>query len=232
MNAGGERASRGRAAADTAAVLFDLDGTLADTAPDLAHALNTVRAERGLAPLPFARIRPVVSHGATALIRLGFALTPEDEDFEPLRQRLLAVYQDQLTCRTRLFPGMAELLAELERRNVPWGVVTNKPARLTEPLLAGLGLAQRAACIVSGDSTPERKPHPAPLLHACRLLDRAERHCLYVGDAQRDIEAGRRAGMKTLVALFGYLDADDDPAAWQADGLIHHPREVLRWLAA
>ncbi len=213
-----------------AAVLFDLDGTLADTAPDLAHALNRVRREEGLPPLPLQHIRPAVSHGATALIRLGFGLSPEAAAFEPLRQRLLAIYAGQLARHTRLFPGMADLLETLEARAIPWGVVTNKPARFTEPLLAALGLAHRAACIVSGDSTDRRKPHPDPLLHACRLLDRNSRQCLYVGDAQRDIEAGRRAGMKTLVALFGYLDGEDDPGAWQADGLIRHPAEILPWL--
>ncbi|HHH36597.1 MAG TPA: HAD family hydrolase [Gammaproteobacteria bacterium] len=212
------------------AVLFDLDGTLADTAPDLAHALNAVRAEQDLSPLPFEAIRPRVSHGATALIRLGFGLSPGDRDFEPLRQRLLAIYRDQLTRHTRLFPGMAGLLDELEGRAIPWGVVTNKPAWLTEPLLAGLGLAERAACIVSGDSTARRKPDPEPMLHASRLLERSPSACLYVGDARRDIEAGRRAGMRTLVALFGYLDADDRPADWQADGLVHHPAEILSWV--
>ena len=212
------------------AVLFDLDGTLADTAPDLAHALNAVRAEQGLPALPFEEIRPRVSHGATALIGLGFGLAPEDPDFEPLRQRLLAIYRDQLTLHTRLFPGMAELLDDLEGRAIPWGVVTNKPAWLTEPLLAGLGLAERTACIVSGDSTARRKPHPEPMLHASRLLGRAAPACLYVGDARRDIEAGRRAGMRTLVALFGYLDAEDRPADWQADGLVRHPAEILSWV--
>jgi len=221
-----------RSAHPIKAVLFDLDGTLADTAPDLAHALNEVRREQGLAPLPFADIRPSVSHGATALIRLGFGLAPEEAAFEPLRQRLLEIYREQLTLHTRLFPGMAELLEALEARGLPWGVVTNKPAWLTEPLLAGLGLAARTGCIVSGDSTAKRKPHPEPMLRACRLLGMDQAHCLYVGDAQRDIEAGRRAGMKTLVALFGYLDDDDRPQDWQADGLIRHPAEILHWLAA
>ena len=219
-------------AAPISAVLFDLDGTLADTAPDLAHALNSVRREQGLPPLPFAEIRPLVSHGATALIHKGFGLAPQDASFEPLRQRLLTIYREHLTLHTRLFPGMAELLNTLETRGLPWGVVTNKPAWLTEPLLAGLDLARRAACIISGDSTAERKPHPAPMLHACHLLKVAQSRCLYVGDARRDIEAGRRAGMKTLVALFGYLDTHDRPEEWQADGLIHHPAEILHWVDA
>ncbi|MFQ5488904.1 MAG: phosphoglycolate phosphatase [Gammaproteobacteria bacterium] len=212
------------------AVLFDLDGTLADTAPDLAHALNEVRREQGLAPLPFENIRPAVSHGATALIRVGFDLAPEEAAFEPLHQRLLEIYREQLTLHTRLFPGMAELLEALEARGLCWGVVTNKPSWLTEPLLTGLGLATRAGCIVSGDSTANRKPHPEPMLHACRLLGMDKAQCLYVGDAPRDIEAGRRAGMKTLVALFGYLDDNDRPHVWQADGLIRHPAEILDWV--
>ncbi len=213
-------------------MLFDLDGTLADTAPDLAHALNGVRREQGLAALPFEDIRPVVSHGATALIRLGFELAPEEAAFEALHQRLLEIYHEQLTRHTRLFPGMAEVLEVLEARGLSWGVVTNKPAWLTEPLLAGLGLSKRAGCIVSGDSTANRKPHPEPMLQACRLLGMEQAYnCLYVGDAQRDIEAGRRAGMKTLVALFGYLEHDDRPQDWQADGLIQHPAEILHWVA-
>lgn len=213
-------------------VLFDLDGTLADTALDLADALNTLRAEHGEAPLPFDTVRPAASHGAGALIRLGFGIEDDDRTFEALRVRFVEIYSGSLTRRTRLFPGMAELLAALEARGLKWGVVTNKPARLTEPLMAGLGLHRRAACIVSGDSTRNRKPHPAPLLRAARLAGLPAGDCLYVGDAQRDIDAGRRAGMLTLVALFGYLSAGDRPHEWQADGAVQHPREILDWLDA
>lgn len=213
-------------------VLFDLDGTLADTAPDLAFALNTVLVEQGRAALPFAHVRPVVSHGAAALIRLGFGLGPEDEGFAPLRTRLLEIYRTNLAQETRLFPGMTELLLVLERLGMKWGVVTNKPAWLTEPLLHALGVAQRTCCIVSGDTTRQRKPHPEPMLHACAVSGSLPEQCIYVGDAQRDVEAGRQAGMKTLVALFGYLDASDLPAEWGADGMVEHPLEILNWMEA
>lgn len=213
-------------------VLFDLDGTLADTAPDLAFALNHLLEEQGREPLPFETIRPVVSHGGIALIKLGFRMTPETPGFAPLRERLLDIYRGNLTRGTRLFPGMDELLRELEESGRQWGVVTNKPAWLTEPLLEELGIAHRAAAVVSGDTLPERKPHPAPLLLACRRADCGPEECLYVGDAERDIEAGRNASMRTLVALFGYLGEDDRPESWGADGMVSHPGEISSWLEA
>ena len=213
-------------------VLFDLDGTLADTAPDLAYALNRVLEEQGRATLPFEAIRPVVSHGGLALTRLGFGIEPEHPDFAPLRQRLLDIYHDNLARKTRLFPGMAELLDSIEQAGMNWGVVTNKPAWLTDPLLAALGLSERAACIVSGDTCANRKPHPEPILHACHLADSLAHQCLYVGDAQRDIEAGRRAGMPTLVALFGYIGADDRPREWNADALSETPQSIWEWIVA
>lgn len=213
-------------------LLFDLDGTLVDTAPDLAATLNTLRAEHGLAPLDFDLIRPHVSHGARAMVRVGFGIGEEDARFSALRERFLALYRDRLMVHSRLFAGMEELLAAVESRGVKWGIVTNKPAWLTEPLAAGLGLAERAACIISGDSTRNRKPHPEPLLHASALVGIAPERCLYVGDARRDVEAGRAAGMRTLVALFGYLGTDDRPHEWEADGLIDHPLDILPWLNA
>lgn len=212
-------------------VLFDLDGTLVDTAPDLAWCLNALRAEQGLDPLPFAAIRPHVSHGARALVRAGFGVDVGDPRFEALRARLLELYEGNLARESRPFAGIDTLLAALAARAVPWGVVTNKPGWLAEPLLAALGLAEEAACIVSGDTTAHSKPHPEPLLHASRLVATPPAACLYVGDARRDVEAGRGAGMRTLVALFGYLDEDDRPAEWDADGLIDHPLAVLDWLA-
>jgi N-acetyl-D-muramate 6-phosphate phosphatase len=212
-------------------VLLDLDGTLVDTAPDLAWSLNALRAEQALPPLPFATIRPHVSHGAGALIRAGFEFDVQDPRFEPLRQRLIEIYQENLARESRLFAGMDALLAALEARAIRWGVVTNKPASLTEPLLAALGLSARAACIVSGDTTARSKPHPEPLLHASRLVGTPPGECVYVGDARRDVEAGRSAGMKTLVALFGYLDDGDRPDDWSADGLVEHPLAILDWVA-
>lgn len=210
------------------AVLFDLDGTLADTAPDLAYALNGVLAEQGRAPLPLDTIRPAASHGGIALIRCGFGEGHPGE--EALRLRLLDIYQANIARETHLFPGMAEVLAEIEARGLNWGVVTNKPAWLTEPLLDALGLSRRAGCIVSGDTCEQSKPHPQPILHACRQVGVTARECLYVGDAERDIEAGRRAGTHTLAALFGYISKNDRPQDWGADALIAHPGEILAWL--
>jgi len=213
-------------------LLFDLDGTLVDTAPDLAATLNALRAEHGQAPLPFDSIRPHVSHGARAMVRVGFAIDEDDARFAALRDRFLALYRERLMTNSRLFDGMDAVLAALENRGVKWGIVTNKPAWLTEPLLAGLGLAARAACIISGDTTRNRKPHPEPLLYASALVGIAPEHCLYIGDARRDIEAGRAAGMKTLVALFGYLGDDDSPHEWDADGSIDDPLDILDWFNA
>ena len=211
-------------------VLFDLDGTLADTAPDLAFALNQILAEENQEERPFEQIRPVVSHGGIALLQFGFNMDPGTQGFERLRDRFLQLYRHHIADQTRLFPGMEELLDALENRGINWGVVTNKPAWLTNPLLEALKLRDRAACVVSGDSTKYRKPHPEPMLHACRIAGSDAVECLYVGDAKRDIEAGRRAGMKTLVALFGYLGPDDRPESWHADGMIEQPVNVLDWI--
>lgn len=211
-------------------VLFDLDGTLLDTAPDMAAALNAVLTEEGFPQLPFEHIRNHVSHGSSALVELGFGREQAEADFLRRRQRFLDIYNENLHLDTELFPGMASLLAYIERHGMNWGVVTNKPAFLTDPLMASLGLTPRAACIVSGDTTDERKPHPKPMLHACALAGSSAGECLYVGDASRDIEAGRRAGMATLVALYGYIDEFQKPEEWGADGMINEPREILDWL--
>jgi N-acetyl-D-muramate 6-phosphate phosphatase len=211
------------------ALLLDLDGTLLDTAPDMGGALNLLRAEHGLEPLPAARIRPVVSHGAVRLVALGF---PEASgaEFERLRLRFLDLYAGRLAEGTRLFPGFESVLDVLEARDTPWGIVTNKPGWLTGPLLESLGLGRRAACAVSGDTLAERKPHPLPLLHAAGLIGVAAERCVYVGDAERDIQAGRAAGMTTVVAAYGYLSAEDDPSRWQPDGIVGSPDELLSWL--
>jgi 2-phosphoglycolate phosphatase len=211
-------------------VLFDLDGTFADTAPDLANALNTLLAEEGRETLAFAQIRPQVSHGSIGLLKLGFGVAPGDGDFARLRERLLAIYAANLCRDTRPFPGVLELLDTLRQRGLNWGIVTNKPAFLTEPLIQQLKLTVPPACIVSGDSTVNRKPHPEPMLLACRRAGSEAPQCLYVGDAERDIAAGREAGMKTLVALFGYIDSHETPERWGADGMIRAPAEVIDWL--
>ena len=210
-------------------VLLDLDGTLADTAPDLYAAQALLSREQGLEPLPFERVRNHVSHGSTALVRLAFP-DAEGDRFERLRARFLEIYAENLFRDTVLFPGMETLLAWLESRGLNWGVVTNKPAFLTDPLMVALGLAERAACIVSGDTIDERKPHPAPMWHACELAGSRPAECLYVGDAERDIQAGHAAGMVTLIALYGYIDETQRPDQWGADGMIREPREVVDWM--
>jgi N-acetyl-D-muramate 6-phosphate phosphatase len=211
-------------------VLFDLDGTLADTAPDLAAALNQTLADEGRAPLPFERIRPHVSHGSIALVRLGFGIEPDDASFAGRRARLLSHYANDVCRATRVFPGIPEVLAGLQQRGVGWGIVTNKPAFLTDPLIQQLELIHPPLCVVSGDTTANRKPHPGPMFHACAVANAKPHQCLYVGDAERDVQAGREAGMQTLVALFGYLSDDDRPQDWGADGLIEHPRDILQWI--
>jgi len=211
-------------------VLFDLDGTLADTAPDLADALNTVLLNNNKDTLPFEQIRPMVSHGGMALVSLGFGIEPEHPEFEPLRQQLLEIYASGIANKTRLFPGMAELLDFIESAGMNWGVVTNKPAWLTNPLLDALQLSRRTVSIVSGDTLAERKPHPLPLLHACEQAGSQGFECVYVGDAERDIVAGHKAGMKTIVALFGYIGTDDRPDTWGADALLETPQEIQEWL--
>ncbi len=208
-------------------VLFDLDGTLADTAPDLAYALNETLKLNNKAPLPFEKIRPVVSHGGIALIKLGFGFGPEEEKYESVRQQLLDIYLENIARETRLFPGVSELLATLENKHLPWGIVTNKPGWLTNPLMDKLNLSQRAACIVSGDTVSKNKPHPEPMYYACKQANIVPEKCIYVGDAERDIAAGRAAGMKTVAALFGYLLENDNPSDWQADYTINHPLELL-----
>ncbi len=211
-------------------VLFDLDGTLADTAPDLAQALNLLLREEGRKELPYETIRPEVSHGATALVKLGFGLKTGEPDFDRLRQRFLALYAANLCHHTRPFDGIEPLLRALEKRGINWGIVTNKPAFLTDPLVAALGFKPPPACVVSGDTVANRKPHPEPMLHACAAAGSRPGQCLYVGDAERDIQAGKQAGMKTLIALFGYISATESPDRWGADGLIRAPGEILHWL--
>ena len=210
-------------------VLFDLDGTLLDTAPDMAGAVNALRAEEGLPSMPFGQLRPHVSHGAARLVAVGLGCS-EGPRFETLRRRFLDLYRGSLSGRTRLFDGLDSVLGWLEGHRVPWGVVTNKPAWLTEPLLAELELDSRAACVISGDSLPQKKPHPLPLLHAAALLRLPPAGCAYVGDAERDIQAGRAAGMRTCVAAFGYLGEDDDPSAWLPDAIAERPEQLLKAL--
>jgi phosphoglycolate phosphatase len=212
-----------------AAVLLDLDGTLLDTAPDLARALNALRGEQQQQPLAFERIRPHVSNGANAVVRLGFP-DADTAQFEALRARFLELYRAQLVVDTKLFPGFDEVLSQLEAHRIPWGVITNKPRWLTEPLLQQLGLYQRAGCVLSGDSLPVRKPDPLPLLTAARALNVEPAHCLYLGDALRDMQAARAANMVALGASFGYIGAHDDVADWPVTAWIDEPLDLLAWV--
>lgn len=208
------------------ALLFDLDGTLLDTAPDMGGALNRLRVEEGREPLPAAAIRPVVSHGGAALVQLAFPDAAGDA-FERLRLRFLDLYAANIADHTRMFPGLETVLDAIEQQGLRWGVVTNKPAWLTDPLMARLELDRRAGCIVSGDTVAERKPHPLPLLHAAGMIGVAPSRCVYVGDAERDIVAGRAAGMTTVVAAYGYIGVEDDVASWQATAIVDTPLQLL-----
>ena len=211
-------------------MLFDLDGTFADTAPDLGRALNRLRAEHGLEPLPIGIIRAHASSGARGLLKAGFGLTPESEGYEALRDRFLDLYAENLCVDTRLFDGVPELLSKVEARDLPWGIVTNKAKRFTEPLLRSLAVGHRAACVVSGDSTPHIKPHPAPLQLAATLLSLAPAECVYVGDDLRDVQAARAAGMRFAAAGWGYLGDGADPRTWEADAVLADPRDMLKLL--
>lgn len=212
------------------AVLFDLDGTLVDTAPDLAFALNTVLLDHDLDPLPLNMIRPVASNGCAGLIQLGFGFSTDHERYPALQQQLLQCYQDNIARESALFPGMSHVLNTLRSQHIPWGVVTNKPAFLTDVLMQLLQLDTEAACIVSGDTTPHSKPHPAPMLHACQQLQLSSQDCLYIGDALRDIQAGKAVDMTTLIASYGYISTQDDLSQWQADGIVDTPEAILSWL--
>jgi len=209
------------------AALFDLDGTLADTAPDLGLALNALRSRAGLAELSLESIRPQASNGVRGLLGLGFGIGPEDAAFAELREAFLDIYMANLCNRTRLFDGMAELLAEIGKRGIPWGIVTNKPMRFTLPLVEALGL--NAGVIVGGDSCKHQKPHPEPLLHAAGKLGVLPSGCVYLGDDRRDTQASLAAGMTSIVANYGYL-GDGDVASWGARGSIDHPMELLKYL--
>ena len=213
------------------AVLFDLDGTLLDTAPDMIGALNRLRAEHGRDPLPHDSLRRYVSHGSARLVRVGFADAAESA-LPALQQRFLEIYSVHLSAGTILFPGMQQVLDELRGLKLEVAIVTNKPGWLTDPLLQQLGLDVGFACVVSGDTLPERKPYPLPLLHAARVAGVDPAGCVYVGDAERDIQAARSAGMCSLIARYGYIAADEVIADWCADGTLESPHALLPWLRA
>lgn len=212
------------------AILFDLDGTLADTAPDLAAAVNLLRTARGLEPTPYAILRPTASAGARGMIGAAFGLTPADEGYEELRLQWFDNYQNAMAVHSTLFPGIDELLKGIADGGMAWGIVTNKPARFTDPLVGMIGLGH-AGCVISGDTTPQPKPHPGPLLEGARRLGIAPEQCWYVGDDLRDVEAGRAAGMLTVACTWGYCGTVD-PATWGADMLLDSPLALLEILLA
>ena len=214
------------------AVLFDLDGTLADTAPDMARTVNLLRTRRGLAPVALEQVRPHVSKGARGMICSAFEISPEHPDFQAMREEFLDVYEDNLCVDTRLFPGMEELLDELEQRRIAWGVVTNKFERFARPVLEGLGLGARVGVIVGGDTCPRAKPYPDPLLFAAQRLEVEPAETLYVGDDERDVQAARAAGMPVLVAGYGYLGDGPAPRAWGADAIVDCAEGIGAWLRA
>lgn len=212
------------------AVLFDLDGTLIDSAPDLAGVGNDMRVARGLEPLAFEIFRPMVGAGARGMLGVALAVDPSHDTFMALRDEFLQRYEERMTRLTQVFEGVVPVLAALEARQMPWGIVTNKAERFTQPLVRALGLHGRASALVCGDTTPHAKPHPAPLLEAARQLKMAPDACIYVGDDLRDVQAGRSAGMRTVAAAWGYLGQGESVQAWGADQVIENPAELLNLL--
>ncbi len=208
-------------------VLFDLDGTLADTAPDLGYALNQQRLARGMPELPIEAVRMQASSGARGLLKIGFGIEPGQNSYEAMRDEFLDIYEENLARSSRLFPGVSALLDQIERRGLRWGIVTNKAERFTFPLLRALTLMERAACVVCGDTTPNPKPHPAPLLAAAEKLGVPPGQCIYIGDDERDVQAGHAAGMPVVVARYGYLGNGIAPEHWGADGFVDAPADLL-----
>lgn len=217
---------------DVQAVLFDLDGTLIDSAPDLGAAVDKMRVDRGLPSLPAARYRPMAGAGARGMIGVAFGMTPDHSDFAALREEFFCNYEQCLTQNTYVFEGVLDLIAQLTTREIPWGVVTNKSARFTLPLTRAMPLFASARTVVSGDTTPHAKPHPEPLFEAARQIGIAPSRCVYVGDDERDIVAGLAAGMKTVAAGYGYLGHKADPAAWGAHATINSPAALLQLLGS
>ena len=212
------------------AVLFDLDGTFADTAPDLAAALNHVRASRELPPLPLEILRPQASHGSRGLLKVGFDIEPQQPDYDILRDQFLDYYERNICIHTQLFDGMTQLLEELDQRSIPWGIITNKPHRYTLPLMQALDYAERAACLISGDTCGHSKPHPEPMLKASEIINIPPTQCLYVGDDLRDMQAANASGMHGIIANYGYVGPSASVDNWKAKGSINNPIELITYL--
>ncbi len=212
------------------AVLFDLDGTLIDSAPDLAGACNDMRVERGRAALPYEQLRAMVGSGARGMVGTGFGIGPDDDSYAALRDEFLTRYESRMTRETRVFAGVPPMLARLRESGRCWGIVTNKASRFATPLVSSLGLSEQASTLVCGDTTSHAKPHPEPLLEAARRMGVEAGACVYVGDDRRDVDAGRAAGMSTLVAAWGYLGAGEPMSAWGASGIVDSPADVIAWI--
>lgn len=213
------------------AVLFDLDGTLLDTIPDLVFALNRLRKEHNMPDLPLSAIRPIASLGSKAMVKLALGIEETHSNFNQLRDYFLDLYETHLADSTRFFPQIEIVLEHLETTHIPWGIVTNKLTRHTMALLKALRIDHRPGCIICGDSLSTFKPDPKPILYACELLQQAPQHCLYIGDAATDVVASKAAGTKSLVALYGYIDANEEPLLWNADGYVREPIEIIDWLS-
>jgi len=216
--------------ADIQAVLFDLDGTLLNTVPDLVFALNQLRSESNLPPLETARASPAARLGSKAMLKLALGIDESDSNYASWREKFMTTYQAHIADATHFFPEMETVLTYLDQQQMPWGIVTNKLTIHTEEVLKALDYFHRPKCIVCGDTLTTYKPDPEPILHACRLLGVTPQNCLYIGDAPTDVLASKAAGTYSLVALYGYIDEDEDPLSWGADGYIQHPIEILEWL--
>lgn len=212
------------------AVLFDLDGTLLDTAPDLASALNTTLENRALDTLDYSLIRPYVSYGADGLIKLAYGHQLDAEQHQQIKQELITFYQDNIAEQTQLFDSLNSGLTHLENNHIKWGIVTNKPEYLTTPLLKALNLFERASCVVSGDEVKHSKPHPESIYMACELISTAPENVVYIGDAERDIQAGNSAGSKTIACKYGYIPDTENIKNWRADAIVEQPEHLSTWL--
>ncbi len=212
------------------AVLFDLDGTILDTAPDLIYSLNQLREEHHLPALPLSTVRSLAGLGSKHLIKHSFGIDENNSSFNGLRERFLALYEQHLADATQLFPHIEKVLTHLDQHHFPWGIVTNKLTLHTTALLKAMNLDHRPACVVCGDSLPTYKPDPGPILYACQLLKTDPKHCIYVGDTSIDVRASKAAGTKSLVVLYGYRHENEDPYTWQADGYVNEPDEIIDWI--